>query len=39
MPRIERDGRAILIYKGNSIVGVFDTLTAAFKFIAEGGCK
>lgn len=39
MPRIERDGRVILVFKGNSIVGVFCTLIAALQFVAMGGCK
>jgi hypothetical protein len=33
---IERDGLAIVVRRGSSIVGVFDTLRAAFAFIKQG---
>jgi len=33
---IERHGLAIVVRRGASIVGVFDSLRAAFEFIAQG---
>lgn len=33
---IERQGLAVVVRRGASIVGVFATLTMAFAFIAQG---
>lgn len=33
---IERDGLAVVVRRGASIVGVFATLAMAFAFIAQG---
>jgi hypothetical protein len=34
--KIEREGLAIVVRRGASIIGVFSSLKAAFEFIAQG---